>query len=226
MSQFELLEAGPLQPMAVSGRRHPLPQAPPSAPRTAQDALDALRRAEGVEGAIALVPGLQLPEAWTEIAYFDVCTTRGTAVGRTYVWDADFPGGVPLEDASDNCWVFFCGEDLNSSDYLPPTLSGQIWCHFVVPETGYYVLWPHAETYLDGIDDSYYAAVECLIDDVSFGTFQLKPGRQLHGPLVAHLAAAIPPDVPSLVHRFILKQVAGGIYFLSLTIWNIPVVEA
>ncbi len=223
MNDFELLVVEPVDGLSVTqlSTGSPLEATTPPV-RTAHEARDAFRRTEGAESAIARVPALDRPEVWREIAYFSVCETRGTAQGGTFVWDADFPGSsLTLFDAQANCYAFFAGaEDLGG--LIPPDgLTGQVWCHFAAPETGYYLFLPHAQTYPDQYwSPDYHASVECLIDDHSFGQFEMRPGHHLNQPLIANLAAS---DDPDAAHRFTIKQVTGGVFFWSLTVWNIPV---
>jgi hypothetical protein len=225
MTEFELIRAEPLEPMSLGEVQSP-PKAIRPPARTPHEALETLRQAEGAESAIARLPTLAQPEVWHEVAYFDVCETRGTAYIGVFVWDADFLGQyLDLFDAKANCYVYFAGAEENGWITPPSALTGQIWCHFRAPETGYYLFLPHAQTYVDvPWWPDYYAAVECLIDDHSFGQFQMSPGHHLHQPMTANLAATESPD-PTLAHRFTMRQVTGGVFFWSLTIWNIPVLS-
>ena len=222
MTDVELLVVEPLAafPVTTLLRQAP-PKATPPPSKTPHETLEALRQVEGAGKAIERLPMLERPEVWGEVAYFSVCETRGTALGGTFVWDADFPGSLlTLFDAQANCYAYFAGADDLGGLIPPRALTGQVWCHFAVPETGYYLLLPSAQTYPDQYySPDYYAAVECLIDDHSFGEFQMRPGHHLNQPLIASLAAT---DDPDLAHRFTIKQVTGGVFFWSLTVWNIP----
>lgn len=215
----------PLAPLPVTGLvREAPPKVTPPASKTLHETLDALREAEDAEAVIERLHLFERPEAWGEVAYFSVCETRGTALGGTFVWDADFPGNaLTLFDAQANCYAYFAGADDLGGLIPPPALTGQVWCHFAAPEDGYYLFLPSAQTYPDQYySPDYYAAVECLIDDHSFGEFQMRPGHHLNQPLLANLAATEDPD---LAHRFTIKQITGGVFFWSLTVWNIPVAK-
>lgn len=223
MAEFELLVIDPVDALPVTElltQPRPEPERGPS--KTPQEALDALMRTEGAESAIERLPALVQPEVWGEIAYFNVCETRGTAVGGTFVWDADFPGNLlSLFDAQANCYVYFAGAEYLGELIPPSAPTGQVWCHFTVPESGYYLFLPHAQTYLeDYYGPDYYAAVECLIDGYSFGEFQMRPYHQLNQPMIANLTVTTDPNVP---HRFTIRQITGGVFFWSLTVWKIPV---
>ena len=222
MIGIELAMGDPLEALPTTGLRPSTLNATPPPFKTPREALDALRQADGAETVIDRLPMLEQPEVWGEVASFTVCETSGTALGGTFVWDADFPGNsLTLFDAETNCYAYFAGaEDLGG--LIPPqTLTGQVWCHFAAPTTGYYLFLPSAQTYVDQYyGPDYYAAVECLIDDASFGEFQMRPGHHLNQPLIANLAAT---QNPNLAHRFTIRQVTGGVFFWSLQVWNIPV---
>lgn len=222
MTGFELAMGEPLEALPTTELSPATPNATPPPSKTPREALDALRQADGAETVIDRLPMLERPEVWGEVASFTVCETSGTALGGTFVWDADFPGNsLTVFDAETNCYAYFAGaEDLGG--LIPPqTLTGQVWCHFAAPTTGYYLFLPSAQTYVDQYyGPDYYAAVECLINGASFGEFQMRPGHHLNQPLIANLAATQDPD---LAHRFTIRQVTGGVFFWSLQVWNIPV---
>jgi hypothetical protein len=223
MTGFELLVGEPIEALPVTAALRRLrPKGTPPPSQTLKEALDALKQAEGAETIIDRLPTLGQPDPWGEVASFTVCETTGTAMGGTFVWNADFPGSLlTLFDAEANCYAYFAGaEDLGG--LIPPQiLSGQVWCHFAAPHPGYYLFLPSAQTYVDDYyGPDYYAAVECLIDNVSFGEFQMWPGHHFNQPLLANLAAA---ENPGVAHRFTIKQLTGGVFFWSLRVWSIPV---
>jgi hypothetical protein len=224
MADFGLLMGEPLEGVALpamSGSSPPQLTRPRA--QTPHEALDALRQLKGAQAAIERFPQLGQVEVWGEIATFTVCRTTGTASSGTFVWDADFPGVLlSLADAEDNCYVYFAGAESLGEVIPPQTLTGQIWCYFTVPEPGYYVFLPSAQTYPDEYyGPDYFATVECLIDDISFGEFQIRPSHPLDQPMLANLAST--SKDPSVGHRFTIRQVSGAVFFWSLRVLRIPI---
>jgi hypothetical protein len=226
MSEFDLLELEPLKPLSVSElgeRSRPRPTTPEKRrPQTAHDAHAALRRVEGAERAIERVPGLGMPEVWGEVAYFGVNEHRGHVAYETFIWDADFPAvGFTVENAYQNGLVYF---EREMEGFTPPGETGQVWCYFYAPETGYYALRPIVHRPDLSVPAGYpdFSVVEFLIDEHSFGQFQFKPGP-FEPLLIANLAASGDAYV---AHRFTIKQVQSAFLFHSVTVWNIPAIEA
>src|SRR5690349_2055813 len=104
---IESMETLPARELARAGspiRRRAAP--------TRAEALDALRATKGAASVIERVPALTQIHVWGEIASWNVCETKGAAVGGVFLWDCDFAGTAwTMEDGYDNCIAYFAGAD-------------------------------------------------------------------------------------------------------------------
>ena len=190
-----------------------LPKLAAPAPRsasTAQEVLSAVRGMRGAKAVIARVPAMEYPIKWSEVAYFSVCGTRGTAAGGVFLWDCDHVGDVgSMEQNLANCYALFSAGEFGPLG-SPGTLTGRVCCFFTVPIGGYHVFNVQVEPFVLQPGQS---RVECVIDGLSLGKIGFS--GPINWPVVAMLAAG--------QHQFQIRQVSGAFFFQSLQVWTIPV---
>jgi hypothetical protein len=216
-AEFELriVEAMKPQPAPVPAKTA-LPKARRPAP-TRAEALAALKATKGAEAVIKSIPQLEHTEVWGEAGYWTINSEAGIAANEPFLWDCDFMGvSWNMFDAYVNGIAYFSGKE-NFGGIVPPqTLTGQVWCYLDAPTPGYYLFVAQLETFPDEYyGPDYFAVVECLIDSSPFGEVTLPVDTLVRQPFVANLAPGI--------HRFDIRQIAGGVFFLSLTAWTIPI---
>jgi hypothetical protein len=224
---FELRVIESLEPLSArEGETQPTKKAStPARATTLEDAVHALQTSRGYSAVIERVPQLERPELWGEIAYFDISETRGTAENAPFLWNCDFPGDIwNMLDGYANKLAYFSGQDRLGALAPPSNLGGEVWCYFDAPTTGYYLFQVRLLTYPDDyLPGDYIALVECFIDDHSFGQLEIREGVPLNQLLIASLAGTTDLSRP---HQFKIEQITGAFFFESLTVFNIPVVEA
>ena len=183
--------------------------APRSAPTT-HEVLSALQGMRGAEAVIARVPAMEYHLKWSEVAYFSVCGTRGTAAGGVFLWDCDHVGSVgSMEQNLANCYALFSAGEVESLG-SPGTLTGRVSCFFTAPVGGYHVFNVQVETF---VLQSGQSRVECVIDGLSLGKIGFS------GPINWPVVAVLAPGQ----HQFQIRQVSGAFFFQSLQVWTIPV---
>jgi len=208
---------GSLTPTKLSRRLRPTPTR--SAP-TRADALEALKATKGFESVFERVPALGQIGVWGEMASWNVCQTTGAAEGIPFLWGCDFPSSSwTMFDGSANCLPFFAGSD-NALGVTPPGKNArQVWCYLNAPVDGLYLFVVQVESYADDLaDPNYTASVECLIDSDSaypLGAVTIPVDEVVNQPFLVNLTAG--------QYRFVIAQVSGAFFFLSLTAWIVPV---
>ncbi len=176
---------------------------------TPEEALEALKATKGAAAVLKQLPLLDRPELWFTTAYFSVCRKTGTARYLDF-WDTDeFDGFTDHRRCVSDCRAWFSGDGYTSWG-SGETKSGRVNCYFTAPSTGHYT----CNAKLQSWPSDSLAVVECFIDDHSFG--QLPVFGVVNQPHQAHLSAG--------GHHFRIRQVSGSFFFLSLTVWTIPVV--
>jgi hypothetical protein len=207
--------------LPVEQMRKPVPAKPQPRPApTRAQALAAVKSMKGAASVIERIPNLGDTKSWTDVAYLSPLELTGTAQS-IFLWHCDFTPGFDLGFAHGNPvgegMVYFAGADLlvgPGGSVAPPArpLSGQVWCYLDVPVPGgVYIFVAQVLTYLDTPVFPYTATIECWFDTSLLGTVTLTPS----GPVNHHFLVAI----PSGLHRFLIQQVTGGVYFVSLTAW-------
>ena len=175
---------------------------------TPDEALEALKATKGAEAVLKRIPLLDRPELWLSTAYFSVCRKSGTA-RYLDLWNGDhFDGFTDMQHCISDCRAWFAGDGYSfwGSD---DTKTGRVNCYFTAPATGWYT----CNAKLQSWPPSSSALVECFIDNSSFG--QLPVFGTINQPHQTHLSAG--------GHHFRIRQVSGSFFFLSLTVWAIPV---
>jgi hypothetical protein len=215
-SELRIIEVKGSLP-AQQARRPVPPTVHRSAP-TRAEALKGLRSMKGAASVIERLPALGNTTTWRETAFWSVCEIRGAAFDP-FFWDCDFANdGFSVGFASDNCVVMFWGTEplgsLEGNITPPQNLTGQVWCDLDVPAPGYYLFGAQVDT--NGYP-GYVASVEYCLDYSSIGQRQIFGDSELAQYFLLELAAGI--------HRFIIRQVSGAIFFRTLTAWNIPVAQ-
>jgi hypothetical protein len=198
--------------------RRPVPPALHRSTPTRAEALEGLRSMKGAASVIERLPALGDITIWGETAFWSVNEIRGAAFDP-FFWDCDFAAsaGFSVGYAFGNSVLWFSGTDplfnLEGIPIIPPqNLTGQVWCDLKVPASGYYLF--GAQVDVPG-EPGYVASVEYCLDYSSIGQRQITGDRELAQYFLLELAAGI--------HRFIIRQASGTIFFRTLTAWNIPV---
>lgn len=213
--EFELHVVESMKPQSPKRLARPRLQVQRHSPPTRGEALDSLRAAKNAEPVIKSVPMLERIETWVDVAYWNVCTTTGSAEFGVFLWDCDFPGYVyPMSAGYENCIAYFAGaEDLDGIE-TPRELTGQVWCYLNAPVSGTYLFSAQVETYLEEFyGPDYVAVVEFAMDYTSFGTRTLYPGQPFLQSFLVNLSAGN--------HTFMIWQTTGAFFFEGLTAWNI-----
>lgn len=217
-SPLEIIEVDASPPPELV--RKPVPPKLERSTVSPEKALKELRSLSGADSVIKRLPALADVERWGPTAYWSVCESSGAAFDP-FFWDADFMNnGFSVEFAADNCVVMFWGHEDAFSLHGPVTppqtsFTGQIWCDMEVANAGYYLFM--ADVGPNGDPPDYTATAEFCIDSLSLGQRVMSASGTFREYFLLRLGAGL--------HRFIIKQVSGVIFFWSLTAWNIPVVE-
>jgi len=193
---------------------------------------------KGAASVIESIPLLGDINSWTEVAFWSPLEQTGAELAIpvgiflrhcdfNFSFDLGFANGNPVGTGM----VYFAGTDPEfgpGGSVEPPAepLTGQIWCYLDVPGrlglgvpvSNFYVFVVQVGTNQDPSNDT--ATIGCAIDTTSLGqvtvpTSQERPGGGPYNcPFVAQLSSGL--------HRFQIQQVAGDLYFFSLTAWQLP----
>jgi hypothetical protein len=175
---------------------------------TPEEALEALKATKGAEAVLKQIPLLDRPELWFSTAYFSVCRKSGTAKYLD-LWDLDaFDGFTDMGRCVSDCRAWFAGDGFEFWG-SGETKTGRVNCYFTAPSEGWYTCNAKLQSY----PSNELAIVECFMDSSSFG--QLPVFGTINQPHQARLSAG--------GHHFRIRQVSGSFFFLSLTVWAIPV---
>jgi len=198
--------------------RRPVPPTLHRSAPTRAEALKGLRSMRGTASVIERLPALGDITMWGETAFWSVNEIKGAAFDP-FFWDCDFAAsaGFSVGYAFGNSVLWFSGTEplfnLEGINITPPqNLTGQVWCDLDVPAPGYYLFGAQVDT--DGYA-GYVASVEYCLDYSSIGQRQIFGDSELAQYFLLELAAGI--------HRFIIRQASGAIFFRTLTAWSIPV---
>jgi hypothetical protein len=173
---------------------------------TPEEALEALRATKGAPAVLKRIPELENLELWWPTAYFSVCGKSGTA-RYLDIWDADhFDGFTDMQHCVSDCRAWFSGDGYQFWG-SGNTKTGRVNCYFTAPADGHYVCNARLQSY----PTTTAAAVECLIDDNSFGPLSVL--GTINQPHMASLSAG--------GHHFRIRQLSGALFFLSLTVWKV-----
>jgi hypothetical protein len=176
---------------------------------TPEEALEALKATKGAEAVLKRIPLLDRPDLWLTTAYFSVCRKTGTAMYLD-LWDLDcFDGFTDMARCVRDCRAWFSGDGYEFWG-SGETKSGRVNCYFTAPAAGWYT----CNAKLQSWPPSSQAVVECFIDNSTFGLLPVL--GTINQPHQAQLSPG--------GHHFRIRQVSGSFFFLSLTIWTIPVV--
>jgi len=171
-----------------------------------EDVLVALKATTGADAVLERLPNLGNLEFWFPTAYFSVCSKSGTA-RYLDIWDADhFDGFTDMQRCVSECRAWFAGDGYQSWG-SNQSKTGRINCYFTAPAAGTYT----CNARLQSFPATSPASVECLIDDNSFGPLSVL--GTIDQPHMANLSAG--------GHHFRIRQRAGSLFFLSLTVWRI-----
>jgi hypothetical protein len=175
---------------------------------TPEMALSALKATTGAEEIIKKIPNLEKPELWLHTAYFSVCSKAGTAYYLD-IWDADhFDLFTDMQRCVSDCRAWFSADGFSEWGSAQ-TKTGVINCTFSAPASGPYVCTAALQSYpmTSG------AQVECLVDDFSFGPL----------PFTGAIVQPHPANLSAGFHHFRIRQLDGGFFFLSLSVWYLGV---
>jgi hypothetical protein len=219
-SELRIVEVKGSLPIRHVPRPGPAMPQPLRAPSRAE-ALEALKSIKGTASAIERIPILGDTTYWTDAAFWSPLKSTGSTLatnGGIFIWRCDFTQWTPLGAAYSEPTlqgVYFAGTDPVGSVEPPPgPPSGQVSCYLDVQDPGVYLFVPQVVT--NGWDPDYTATFECWADTSSLGTVAVQGG-------------GLPPNWPAFLvaldsglHRFLIQQVTGEIYFFSLTAWAFP----
>jgi hypothetical protein len=157
---------------------------------------------------------MNVPENWPDIleppqppaliATFTPCGKTGTAIYLD-IWDCDhFDYVTDMGRNLANCNVWFSGDGYSEWG-SKQTKTGVINCYSSVPATRRY----RCDARLQSSGGP--AVVECSMDSIPFGNLSV------NGTVTQPHAR----DLNAGTHAFRIKQVSGGLFFLSLTVYAI-----
>jgi hypothetical protein len=201
--QLSLQKASAVEQPPVQSER-------PSAPRAPRLIVEprliarALRSTAGFAGVDALVPGISKWQLWSQVASFSVCQKTGTAAWLD-IWDADhFDGFTNMQRCVSDCRAWFSADGYAFWG-APQTKTGRINCYFRASTAGNYICTAQLQSYNGA------AAVECLIDNSTFGLLPFNGTKvQPH-----------PCALTAGYHRFRIRQSSGSFFFVGLTVHRV-----
>ena len=172
---------------------------------TPRAVLRALKATTGGDEILERVPGFGDLELWQQIAFFSVCLKSGSARFLD-IWDADhFDGFTDMQRCLNDCRAWFSANGFSTWG-SNQTKTGRVNCYFRAPSNGNYICNARLQSY----PLSATSVVECLIDNSSFGP--LSWSGTIDQPHPCTLSAGF--------HHFRIRQVSGGFFFLSLTVYR------
>jgi hypothetical protein len=191
---------------------------PATAPATRKlsphEAVAALRATRGADEVIAQVPNLADPAQLQEIAFFSVCSKTGSAQALD-LWDVDhFDGFTDMQSSLNGCRAWF--SDGFSFFEAPQRKTGRVSCSFIATVAGTYLAIASLSSGPGSGADS--GSARYILDD--FGAES--PAKRLGdftftGPVNHVFVLSL--DTSQSVHHFRIDQLAGGFFFLGVTIF-------
>ena len=174
-------------------------------------ALAAVRAVGGAEEVLEQIPNLGTTAAWTETAFFSVCSKTGTALYLD-LWDVDhFDFFTDLQSDLNSCRVWFTANG-HETYGAPGTLTGRVNCYFTTPADAFYLAIASLESDPAGTG----ATVRGVLDDFGAGGIDLGVlgfNGPVNLPFLFHLSEG--------AHSIRIDQQEGGFFFYSMTIYQL-----
>jgi hypothetical protein len=206
-------------PLSAPPSIRAFPELKPHSKPNAMDAFETLRATRGAEAVIERVRLLGQPTLWAEVAYWGPKKKSGLARELPTFWGCDFPGNfMTLELADDNDVAFFAGRGREQFGDIqkPNALDGRVWCYMNTPAVGTYLFLTQFGGYLaEDFGMDHVSTVYFGINGETIGVRAMWPGGPAHSfVFVLNLSAG--------VNRFEINQHSNGMFFWSVTAFQIP----